>query len=573
VGMKKNLEKTREIKTDVLIIGSGLAGLRAAIEAKKYGLDVLVLDKAVTALNNSSAFSGGCFKTALPGILGAMGRYIGIPKTAEEHFRATVEYGEFLNDQRVVETMAVEGPARVLELQEFGVEHWSDLNLTVPFPHGKGYMKPLADKIKALGIKTYQRAFITDLVRKGDAVTGAVGFDVFRGDFLLFRAKSVVLATGGGGEIYRRNDTPYTITGDGFAIAYRAGLDLINMEITMFEPYVQAEAGLPMMDRHEAEVEFYGILKNKNGEDFLPHYIPLKGRPNERFDEAYGTWVPDIRERISRAMATEVSEGRGDQGAVLFDLSKVPGEKWNADLASTYVRDVLLRGFNPREKPVHVFPGCICFLGGVRINPDCETGIRGLFAAGEVAGGVHGAARLGGNALTDCVVFGARSGRSAATYALKGKILNPPSGEIRAQEGALRTILERPETPEGNPTSLKEDIKLLMFDRVGILRDGKGLEAALEVLKRIKKDVLPKLFARDMRQLKEAVELNNMVLVSEMVTRAALFRTESRGDHYRRDFPKKDNKHWLKHVVVSQKGERMSIKTQPVNLTRLYPQS
>jgi succinate dehydrogenase / fumarate reductase flavoprotein subunit len=114
---------------------------------------------------------------------------------------------------------------------------------------------------------------------------------------------------------------------------------------------------------------------------------------------------------------------------------------------------------------------------------------------------------------------------------------------------------------------------LLMFDRVGILRDGKGLEAALEVLKRIKKDVLPKLFARDMRQLKEAVELNNMVLVSEMVTRAALFRTESRGDHYRRDFPKKDNKHWLKHVVVSQKGERMSIKTQPVNLTRLYPQS
>jgi succinate dehydrogenase/fumarate reductase flavoprotein subunit len=568
---KKTLGKQREIKTDVLIIGSGLAGLRAAIEARKYGLDVLVLDKAVTALNNSSAFSGGCFKTALPGILGAMGRYIGIPKTPEEHFKATVEYGEFLNDQRVVETMCIEGPARVLELQEFGVEHWNDLNLTVPFPHGKGYMKPLGDKIKTLGIKTYQRAFITDLVRKGDAIAGAVGFDVFRGDFLLFRAKSVVLATGGGGEIYRRNDTPYTITGDGFAMAYRAGLGLINMEITMFEPYVQAEPGLPMMDRHEAEVEFYGILKNKNGEDFLPRYIPLRGRPDERFDEAYGTWVPDIRERISRAMATEVSEDRGDRGAVLFDLSKVPGEKWNADLASLYVRDVLLRGFNPREKPVHVFPGCICFLGGVRINPDCETDIRGLYAAGEVAGGVHGAARLGGNALTDCVVFGARSGRSAANYALKGKMLNPPSQEMRIQRDGLRAILERPESPEGKPENVRDEIKSLMFDHVGILRDGKGLATALEALKRIKKDVLPRVFARDMRQLKEAVELKNMVLVSEMVTRAALFRTESRGDHYRRDFPKKDNKNWLKHVVVSQRGERMSLKTRPVTLMRLSP--
>ena len=257
----------------------------------------------------------------------------------------------------------------------------------------------------------------------------------------------------------------------------------------------------------------------------------------------------------------------------LFDLSKIPEEKWNADLASLYVRDILLRGFNPREKPVHVFPGCICFLGGVRINPDCETDIRGLFAAGEVIGGVHGAARLGGNALTDCVVFGARSGRSAAQYALKGKMLNPSSREIRTQGDGLRAILERPESPEGNPTSVKEEIKSLMFDRVGILRDGKGLETALEALKNIQKDVLPKLFARNMRQLKEAVELKNMILVSEMVTRAALFRTESRGDHYRKDFPKKDNKHWLKHVVVSPKGERMGIKTQPVTLTRLYPQT
>jgi len=572
MGMGKiRLENDQTIETDVLIIGSGLAGLRAAIEAKKYGVDVLVVDKAVTALNNSSAFSGGCFKVALPGILGAMGRYIGIPKTPEEHFRATIEYGEFLNDQRLVETMCVEGPARVLELQDYGVKHWNDLNLAEPYPHGKGYMRPLAEKIKEMGIKTHQRAFVTDLLTTDGIICGAVGFDVFRGNFLVFKAKSVILATGGGGEIYRRNDTPYTITGEGFAMALRAGMDLINMEITMFEPYVQAERGQPMMDRHEAEVEFYGILRNKDGEDFLPRYLPLKGRGDERFDEAYGTWVPDIRERISRAMATEVQQGRGDQGAVLFDLTKAPQDRWDADLASRYVRDVLLRGFNYREKFLHVFPGCICFLGGIKITPEGETKVKGLYAAGEITGGVHGAARLGGNALTDCIVFGPRAGRSAANHALKSKMPIYSSQEIENRKIELLEILKQPIDKEADPQKVKEEVQSLMFTYVGILREGNGLENALNSLLKIRSEVLPRLSARDMRQLKEAVEVKNMVMVSEMVTRAALYRKESRGDHHRLDYPHRDNDKWLKNIVISQKGEEIKIRTQPVPMTTLHP--
>ncbi len=568
---KTILEKDLTIETDVLVIGTGLAGLRAAVEARKYGTDVIVVDKSVTALNNSSAFSGGCFKVALPGILGAMGRYIGIPKTPEEHFKATIEYGEFLNDQRLVETMCVEGPARVLELQEFGVQHWSDLNLGVPYPHGKGYMRPLAQKIREMGIKIHQRAFITDLLVKDQTVVGAVGFDVFRGNFLIFKAKSVILATGGAGEIYRRNDTPYTITGEGFAIAFRAGMDLINMEITMFEPYVQAESGLPMMDRHEAEVEFYGILRNKDGEDFLPGYVPLKGKGDERFDQAYGTWVPDIRERISRAMATEVRQGRGDQGAVLFDLTKAPQEKWDADLASRYVRDVLLRGFNYKEKFLHVFPGCICFLGGIKITPDGETKLKGLYAAGEIAGGVHGAARLGGNALTDCIVFGPRAGRSAANYALKNRRLECALQEIENRKGELFQILKQPIEKEADPKRVKEHVQSLMFEHVGILREGKGLETALGALLKTRAEVLPRLFARDLRELKEAVEVKSMVMVSEMVTRAALFRKESRGDHHRLDYPQRDNEKWLKNIVINQKGGEIKIRTQPVPITTLHP--
>ena len=568
---KESLGKEQQIETDVLIIGSGLAGVRAAIEARRYGVEVLLVDKAVIGLNNNSAFSGGCFKVALPGILGAMGRYTEIPRTPEEHFRSTVEYGEFLNDQRLVETMCIEGPARVLELQDFGVKHWSDTNLAEPYPHGKGYMRPLVETVKKMGVKIRERAFITDLMTKDNVVVGAVGFDVFRGDFLVFKAKSVILVTGGGGEIYQRNDTAYTITGDGFAMAYRAGLDLINMEITMFEPYVQAEPGLPMMDRHEAEAEFYGLLRNKDGEDFLPKYIPLKGRADERFDQAYGTWVPDIREKISRAMATEVYQGRGDQGAVLFDLTKVPEEKWNADLASQYVRDVLLRGFNYKGKPVHVFPGCICFLGGVKINPECETKIKGLYAAGEITGGVHGAARRGGNALTDCIVFGARAGRSAANYVLKVDMQKPSSQELNRKKSELMKILGRPEDKGAEPSEIRQEIQSFMFKHVGILRDGKGLEIALDSLRRIKMEVLPRIFARDMRQLKEAFEVKNMVTVSEIVTRAALFREESRGDHYRMDFPQRDDEKWLKHIAISKKEKEIKIKTQPVPMTRLRP--
>jgi succinate dehydrogenase/fumarate reductase flavoprotein subunit len=566
-----SFRKDKKIETDVLIIGSGLAGIRAAIEAKRYGVDVLLLDKSVIALNNSSAFSGGCFKVALPGLLDAMGRYIKIYDGPEEHFKHMVEYGGFLNNQDLAETLCVEGPSRVLELQEFGVAHWNDFNLAVPYPHGKGYMVPLRDYAKKVGVRVRSRSVVTDLTKKGGRVTGAVGFDAYSGDFLIFKAKSVILATGGGGEIYKRNDTPYTITGDGFAMAHRAGAKLINMEITMFEPYVQAEPGLPMMDRHECEAEFYGILRNKDGEDFLPKYISLKGQPDDRFDLAYGAWVPDIREIISRAMAMEVNEGRGDQGAVLFDLKEVPDEKWDADLASRYTRDVLLRGFKIKERPIHVFPGCICFLGGIEIDPDCRTNLDGFFAAGEITGGVHGGRRLGGNALTDCIVFGTRAGKSAARYALRNDLPQDSPEQVKGKKEMLLEIMKRPPEPAASPDALQERIKSLMFDHVGILRKGDGLSKALNELREMKEELLPNLSAKGLRELKKAVEVTNMVLTSEMVTRAALLREESRGDHYRLDFPERDDRNWLKQITVKDKEGKIDLGTQPIPITRLRP--
>jgi len=566
------LKNEKRVESDVLIIGSGLAGIRAAIEAKRYGVNVLLLDKSVIALNNSSAFSGGCFKVALPGLADAMGSYIRIYRSPEEHFRHMVEYGGFLNDQELAEILCIEGPARVLELQSFGVEHWNNFNLAVPYPHGKGYMVPLKEAAKKMGIKTRARSVVTDLIRQNNSIVGAVGFDVYTGDRLTFKAKSVILATGGGGEIYKRNDTPYTITGDGFAMAFRAGVKLKNMEITMFEPYVQAEPGLPMMDRHECEAEFYGILRNKEGEDFLPRYISLKGRPDERFDDAYGTWVPDIREIISRAMAVEVYEGRGDQGTVLFDLTKVPGEMWDADLASQYTRDVLLRNFDIKNKPVHVFPGCICFLGGVEIDPDCRTNVDGFFAAGEITGGVHGGRRLGGNALTDCIVFGARAGRSAARYALETAMPDNHYEEVKRKQALLAEVLDRSPDQESEAKGLKSRIKSLMFDHASMLRTSEGLEEALNSIIQIKNEHLPRISASNPRELKEAFEVINMVTTSEMVIRSALFRKESRGDHYRVDYPERDDKNWLKSITINQKDGNIALDTQPLSMTRLQPE-
>jgi len=563
--------KERIIESDVLVIGSGGAGLRAAIEAKRYAVDVLVVDKSVIGLNNSTAFSGGCFKVALPMIKETMGKYVKEYGNPEEHFRDMVEYGEYLNDQQLAETLCFEAPGRILELQGFGVKNWDRLNLAFPYPHGKGLTVPLREFAEKLGVKTRSRAVVCDLLKTGNCVVGAIGFDSFTGELLVFRAKSVVLATGGGAEIYERNDTPCTITGDGFAMAYQAGADLINMEMTMFEPYVQAEPTLPMLDRHEAEAEFYGILRNKYGEDFLPKYFPLKGLPHERFDKAYGTWVPDVRERISRAMAFEVREGRGDKGAVLFDLTHVPEEKWGEDLASKYTRDVLLRGFDIAKRPVHVFPGCICLLGGVQINVNCETSIEGLYAAGEVTGGVHGSARLGGNALSDIIVFGARAGRSAAFRARSIKIPEIDSNEVKKKKELLLEILKRASTSKAEPKKIKEEIKSIMWKYVGILRDKEGLEIGLNALVRIRKEKIPNIFARNPRELKEAVEAINMLIVSEMVTRSALYRTESRGDHYRLDFPSRDDKHWIKNTLIRMRDGRMELSEKPVTITRLYP--
>jgi succinate dehydrogenase/fumarate reductase flavoprotein subunit len=556
--------------TDVLIIGSGGTGLRAAIEVRRYGVRVIVIDKGVIGMNSNTRYSGGGLKAALPGILET--RYTTIFDTPEEHFQAALLHGEFLNDQELTETLTLEAPARVLELQEFGVTTFRAMYYHVHYPHGTGLVAPQMAYAKKLGCKLRPGVVPTNLIMEGGRATGCVGFNIHTDKPVLIRAKAVILATGGAGEIYERNDTTAMTTGDGYSLAFHAGLQLRDMEIVQFEPYVQAEPGLPMLDRHECEAEFFGILRNKNGEEFLKNYLPPRQDAVDSFEKQFGIPLTDIRERVARAMVSEVHAGRGDNGAVLFDLTHVPSEVWEADIASRYTRTVLMRnGFDPAQKPIHVLPGAICTLGGVVINPHCETAIPGLYAAGEVTGGVHGAARLGGDALVETIVYGARAGKHAALYAMAAPA--PRSGETQFEDAKKewQQTLNRPTEGSCAADAIKQKIKTVMWDKVGPLRDGAGLQQALDELARIAEVDAPRMGAASIRQLRGVYEARSMLLTARLVVTAALARTESRGAHYRLDYPYRDDRNWLKNIFLQGNEKGIRITTQPIRLVRQKP--
>jgi succinate dehydrogenase/fumarate reductase flavoprotein subunit len=327
-----------------------------------------------------------------------------------------------------------------------------------------------------------------------------------------------------------------------------------------------------MMDRHEAEAEFHGVLRNALNEDFLVKYLPAVKSGQIPFEEQFGMALTDIRERVARAMVTEVAAGRGDNGAVLFDLRQVPAEKWQSDFASQYTRNVLLRGFDVEKKPVHVLPGAICTLGGIAIDADCRTDVPGLFAAGEATGGVHGAARLGGDGLLDPIVFGARAGRSAA-LAVNGMPEISQTVVEKARAAVQDTLIDTP-ADLGALAKLRDRVKRTMWEQVGILRNGEAIAAAIPVLDEVAEQVRATK-VRSLRQFKTRLETLNLARVGRMIAGAAARRTESRGAHFRTDFPQRDDGRWLVNHFVRQKGKELVYTERPIKLrtTQLIKQS
>ncbi len=564
----------KEVFTDVLVIGSGLAGLRAAVEARRFGVRVHLIDKSIIGHNSSSRMAGGHLKAAAAYPRSFMSL---TPSSPEEHFKDKVLIGEFLCDQRLAEVMCFEGPARKQELKDFGVLALIGVDLGVDklysFPHGLSYTAPLVDTISRMGVNVCKRMFPVDLLVESGSVVGAYCVDLDSGDIVVYVAKATVLACGGASEMYKRNDTPVTVTGDGYALAYRAGADLVDVEFIHFEPFVHSEPDLPMMDRREATAAWYGILRNKNGEDFLPNYFKRVGSSKDPFHLQYGAYNPDVRHLVSRAMGLEVYEGRGDKDAVFFDLTTVPDEKWTADRPSGYLKYVLCRGYDTKKQWIHVMPGVVATLGGVVADEDGRTNLLGLFAAGEVTGGVHGAARMGGDALTDCVVFGARAGAEAARFALS----TPAPTYTPEQLGGislLNEILSRDPSKSIHPTEVRDRIKKVMWDKVGIVRTESGITSGLEELAQMEREALPRMYADDLPSLRRAVEVHNMLLVGKMIATAALMRKESRGVHYRYDHPFRDDDRWLRNIIARRKADgQIEFTTAPAKMGRYTPQN
>ena len=562
----------KQLSTDVLVVGTGAAGLRAAIEARRYGAEVLVIDKSLIGVNNNTVFAGGGLKAALPGTLNqTMNKAYNTP---EEHMADTIMYGGYLNDQRLVERLAVEAPARLLELQEFGVKHFENLRLHQDTAkYGGKITKPLAQTCKSMGVRFRPHMFIYDFIVEDGVLKGAVCFDSLSGKKVQIHTKSLVAATGGAGEVYLRNNTVSTATGEIFSLAYRAGAELIDMELVQIDPYILAEPGLPMWYVLPCDARFLAVLRNAQGEPFMTKHLPLKGTLEDPFPKRFGVHPPDVRELISRAMFLEVLEGRGENGAVMLDCTHVPEEEWLKDPADVYARKAILRGFDLQKKMLHMLPGAIHNLGGIKINDKTETNIPGLYAAGECAGLVHGAGRLGGNALSDCLVFGAIAGRHSAEYAASRNGDRTTEELFEQKQHTLDHIVEQKKDSLAS-RDVRKKIQTIIWETAGPVREEENLQKGIAQLEEVNEKDIHLLYAPSSKPLhiKEAMEVYNMATIGEMILKSALMRTESRGGaHYRLDYQEEDNQNWLKNIIITSVDGNMRLDAVPVELTRFKP--
>ena len=514
-----------DVGTDVLILGSGGAGLRAAIEVNARKLRAIVVSKAPAGMNNCTVVAGGGFRAAFEGM------------SPEEHMKDTLEVGKGLNDKRLVEIFTKEGPKRILEMRDYGVEvriHPTGAAVgSIPNLMGLGMTKPMVEYAQSKGVEFIDNVVITRLLKKGNRIVGAIGYDVKEEKPVIISSKAVVLASGGAGAIYKRTDCPVRTTGDGYSLGLHAGASLRDMEFVQFFPLALAEPGQPPYLIGGPLTE-EGKIINSLGED-IPQKYSLKARP----------LVLKSRDLLSRAFMTEITQGGGVDGAVLIDAREVFKKKSDKQLADLG-NQRLVEKLRASEKPFRVAPVCHFCMGGLVIDEHGNTGVRGLYAAGEVVGGVHGANRHGGNALTDILVFGERAGATAAEQAAKTKkekVRNLADPELER----IESILTRDQGY--SPYDVMARLKETMWAKAGIIRDSASLAEAFEDVFDLKL-MAERIVAKSGRDMLVALEVSMALEAAEMIIRAAMERKESRGAHYRTDYPREDAS-WLKPIYIN----------------------
>jgi len=546
---------------DVLIIGAGGAGLRAAVEALAHGANVGIVCKSLLGKAHTVMAEGG--------IAAAMAN-VDAADDWRTHFGDTMRGGKFLNNWRMAQIHAQEAPDRVRELEQWGAlfDRTDDGRILQRAFGGHSFkrlchvgdrtglemIRTLQDRGVQMGIDVYMECTVTRLLTDNGRVCGAFGYWRENGRFVVFKAKSIVLATGGIGKAWPITSNSWEYTGDGMALAYDVGAELMDMEFVQFHPtgmvWPPGVQGLLVTEAVRGEG---GILRNKNGERFMEKHDPKRMELSTR----------DV---VARAIYTEVKEGRGtEHGGAYLDISHTPAEYVKRKLPSMYHQFLELADVDITKEPMEVGPTCHYMMGGVRVEAEtAATTVPGLFAAGEVAAGLHGANRLGGNSLSDLLVFGRRAGMAAAEHAKNQTFVSLDAAQIEESE---REMLAPFELKDGeSPYELHGELQETMQDLVGIFREERDLNQALLDLghfkERAKEFSVPgsRMFNPGWHL---CADLKSLLTVSEAVTRCALARKESRGAHSRIDFPNYDSVWGKQNNIISRRGNEMVLHQRP----------
>ncbi len=546
---------------DVLVIGSGGAGMRAAVAAQESGAKTVVLSKCLLGKAHTVMAEGG-IAAALANVDAKDGW--------QPHFKDTMFGGKYVNDWRMAVIHAKESPEAVRELERWGAifdrtkdgrilqrafgGHTHPRLCHVGDRTGLEMIRALQDRTVALGVEVFTECIVTQLLMDQGAIAGAFGFFKSTGKMFVFRAKAVIISTGGIGKIWRVTSNSWDCTGDGQALAYNAGAELKDMEFVQFHPtgmvWPPGVKGLLVTEAVRGEG---GLLKNKFGERFMSKYDPKRMELS-------------TRDMVARSINQEIVEGRGSEhGGVYLDISHKPAAYVKSKLPSMYQQFMEFADIDITKQPMEVGPTCHYTMGGVKVDPETqESTVKGLFAAGEAAAGLHGGNRLGGNSLSDLLVFGKRAGISAAAYVKKtNNLLSVDPVKIAQYQKDLVVAFDRP--GKETPAAVHRDLQEVMEANVGIIRHADRLNKALEALK-------------DLNERYKHIHVDggigynfgwhlylslaSMLSVAEIVTRAALERKESRSAQTREDFPKMDSEWRKKSLIVKKVNGAVQITTE-----------
>lgn len=557
------------LNVDVLVLGGGGAGLFCALHAyqKDPSLDIAVASKGLVG-------QSGCTRM----VQGGYNAVLSADDSLEAHFEDTLLGGGFLNNQRLAWTLVADAPKIILELEALGC--FFDRT-----PDGAIYQKPFAgqtfdrtvhrgdltgieimsrlkDQLFRTNIRLLDEYRGVDLLTDGNGeVIGAVVIQTATGQLVVVSARAVVVATGGGATMYKISAPSLEKAGDGMAMAFRAGATLQDMEMMQFHPtgLLAGESVLTGSVLEEGLRGAGGYLYNGLGERYMTRYDP------QRMERS-------TRDRVSRAGYMEIMAGRGTpNNGVFIDMSHLGAAfvERNFPGMCQRVREV---GFDLARGPVEVSPTAHFHMGGVQIDADCRTTVEGLFVAGEDSGGVHGANRLGGNGVAESTVFGARAGDAVADYARQRRRLRPDWAQVEAIIAAATESLGGPS--EESIFGIRREVEELMWDSVGLVRNGNHLEQALESLETLAQRT-SRAGVGGSREYNlgwhEHLNVRNIITVARLITRSALERSESRGSHYRSDFPETNDEEWLQNIVVRQRDSGTELWKEPVELTYLHP--